>query len=115
MNEVEELMNQVARKLPMTKEYNQYKNLLDRLKAQPELYRRVGEFRRRSIEMQMQMGDVSNAVHANNELRNEFQDLQNNGLVNDFFVAEHQYCRIIRGMQKIFLESAQIETSFLEE
>lgn len=42
MNEVNELMNDIARRLPDTKEYNQYKNLLDRLKAKPDLYRRVG-------------------------------------------------------------------------
>lgn len=113
MNEVNELMNEIARKLPDTKEYNQYKNLLDRLRAKPDLYRRVGEFRRRSIGVQL--GDRGNAIHANNELQNEFRDLQNNGLVNDFFVAEHQYCRMIRDLQEILLESAQIETGFLEE
>lgn len=113
MNEVNELMNEIARKLPDTKEYNQYKNLLDRLRAKPDLYRRVGEFRRRSISVQL--GDRGNAIHANNELQNEFRDLQNNGLVNDFFVAEHQYCRMIRDLQEILLESAQIETGFLEE
>lgn len=113
MNEVNELMNEIARKLPDTKEYNQYKNLLDRLRAKPDLYRRVGEFRRRSISVQL--GDRANAIHANNELQNEFHDLQNNGLVNDFFVAEHQYCRMIRDLQEILLESAQIETGFLEE
>lgn len=113
MNEVNKLMNEIARKLPDTKEYNQYKNLLDRLRAKPDLYRRVGEFRRRSIGVQL--GDRGNAIHANNELQNEFHDLQNNGLVNDFFVAEHQYCRMIRDLQEILLESAQIETGFLEE
>lgn len=113
MNEINELMNRIVMKLPETKEYNQYKNLLDRLKAQPDLYRRVGEFRRRSIGIQL--GDENNAVHANNELQNEFRDLQNNGLVSDFFVAEHQYCRMIRDLQEKFLESAQIETGFLEE
>ena len=41
MNEVELLMEEVVKRLPETKEYNQYKNLLERLKAQPDLYRRV--------------------------------------------------------------------------
>lgn len=112
MNEINALMSEVTRKLPMTKEYNQYKNLLDRLKTQPDLYRRVGEFRRRSVAMQME--DTGNAIHANNALQNEFLDLQNNSLVNDFFIAEHQYCRMIRELQEQFLESAMIETDFLE-
>ena len=112
MNEINVLMAEVSRKLPMTKEYNQYKNVLDRLKAQPELYRRVGEFRRRSVAMQLE--DAGNAIHANNALQNEFLDLQNNSLVNDFLIAERQYCRMIRELQECFLESALIETDFLE-
>lgn len=112
MNEVEELMAELIRRLQMSKEYNQYKNLLDRLKAQPDLYRRVGEFRRRSVAMQVE--EENNAIAANNRLRNEFLDLQNNGLANDFFVAERQYCRMVRELQECFLEGAQIETDFLE-
>ena len=112
MNEVYNLMDKIAEMLLETKEYNQYKNLLDSLKAQPELYRRVGEFRRRNI--RMQLGEGSNTIQANNELQNEFRDLQYNGLANDFFAAEHQYCRIIRDLQEKFLESARIETDFLE-
>ena len=100
MNEINVLMAEVSRKLPMTKEYNQYKNVLDRLKAQPELYRRVGEFRRRSVAMQLE--DAGNAIHANNALQNEFLDLQNNSLVNDFLIAERQYCRMIRELQECF-------------
>lgn len=113
MNEVEILMEEAIKRLPETKEYNQYKNLLDRLKAQPDLYWRVGEFRRKSIALRM--NDNVNPVQANNELQNEFRDLQNNGLASEFFVAEHQYCRMIRNLQEKFLESAQIETGFLEE
>ena len=113
MNEVELLMEEVVKRLPETKEYNQYKNLLERLKAQPDLYRRVGEFRRRSIVLQM--GDNTRAVHANNELQKECRDLQNNGLSSEFLAAEHQYCHMIRRIQEKFLESAQIETDFLEE
>ena len=78
MNEVESLMDEVVRKIPMTKEYNQYRNLLERLKAQPELYRRVAEFRRRSVAIQMSEGE--DAIQQNNNLQNEFRDLQSNGL-----------------------------------
>ena len=112
VNEVEILMEEVTKRLPETREYNQYKNLLERLKEQPDLYHRVGEFRRRSI--MLQMSDNVCAVHANNELQNEFRDLQNNGLSSEFLAAEHQYCQMIRRLQEKFLESAQIETDFLE-
>lgn len=112
MNEVEILMDELVRRLQETKEYNQYRNLLDRLRAQPDLYQRVGEYRRRSIAIQLDT--TVNAVQANNELQNEFRDLQINGLSSEFLVAEHQYCRMIRNMQAKFLDGAQIETGFLE-
>lgn len=113
MNEVEVLMAEITKKLPETKEYNQYKDVLNRVKAQPDLYRRIGEFRRRSMEIRM-TGDA-NTIQANNNLQNEFRDLQTNGLSNDFFAAEHQYCRMIQKLQSQFLESAQIDTDFLED
>ncbi len=113
MNEVEALMEEIAKKLPTTKEYNQYKDMLSRVKEHPDLYYRIGEFRRRSIELQM--SGAGNTIQANNELQNEFRDLQNNALSGDFFAAEHQYCRLIRKLQNRFLESAQIDTDFLRE
>lgn len=113
MNEIEELMGNLIQRLQMSKEYNQYKNLLERLKAQPDLYRRVGEFRKRSVAVQIE--EENNAISANNRLRTEFLDLQNNVLANDFFVAERQYCRMVRELQERFLEGAQIETDFLED
>lgn len=113
MNEVEVLMAEITKKLPETKEYNQYMDVLNRVKAQPDLYRRIGEFRRRSMEIRM--SGNANTIQANNSLQNEFRDLQSNGLSNDFFAAEHQYCRMIKKLQGQFLESAQIETDFLED
>lgn len=112
MNEVELLMTEIAKKLPETKEYNQYKDLLNRVKEQPDLYRRIGEFRRRSVELQMS-GD-QNLIQANNNLQNEFLDLQNNSLSNEFFAAEHQYCRMIQKLHQQFLASAQIDIDFME-
>lgn len=112
MNEVELLMKELTKRLTDTKEYIQYKNLLERVKTQPELFHRIGEFRRRGISINMGHGE--NLIQENNNLQNEFRDLQNNGLVNDFLVAEHQYCVMIRNLQKQLLEGAQIDVSFLE-
>ena len=47
MNEVEEILEQLIHKIATTKEYNQYMTMLDRIKSQPDLYHRIGEFRRR--------------------------------------------------------------------
>ena len=113
MNEVDEILEQLIHKIATTKEYNQYMTMLDRIKSQPDLYRRIGEFRRRSLAIQM--SESNNKIQENNNLQNEYRDLLTNGLSNDFFVAEHQYCGMIQAIQNELLENAHIDTGFLED
>lgn len=113
MGEIEIMMDQLLQQIKSTREYNQYQNLLQRVKAQPDLYHRIGEFRRKSIAMQMRDGD--NFIAENNDLQKEFADLQNNGLAGEFFASEHQYCTMVRQLNNLFLEGVQIDTSFLED
>lgn len=113
MGEIEVLMDQLLQQIKGTREFNQYQNLLQSVKAQPDLYHRIGEFRRKSIRMQMQGGE--NFIAENNDLQKEFADLQNNGLASEFFASEQQYCNMIRRLNHHFLEGVQVDTSFLEE
>lgn len=110
--EVEEIMVNLIEAIKNTREYNQYHNLLENVKEQPELYNRIGEYHRRSL--LMQMSDSENFIYENNKLQKEYYDLQNNTLSNEFFSAEHQYCVLVRNLQKQFLEGIKIETDFLE-
>lgn len=113
MKETEMMMEQLILQIKRTNEYNQYQNLLERVKSQEELYRRIGEYRRRSLTMQVYAGD--DFIQENNMLQKEFLDLQNNGLAGEFFAAEHQYCTMVKRLQNQFLEGVQLDTSFLEE
>ena len=106
----EEIMDNLINALKGTSEYNQYHNLLEHIKSQPELYNRISEYRRRSLAMQM--SDSENFIHENNKLQKEYYDLQNNALSNEFFSAEHQYCVMVRNLQNKFLEGTGIETDF---
>ncbi len=110
--EVEELTNKLIEAIKNTREYIQYNTLLEHVKNQPELYKRIGEYHRRSLAMQMT--ESENFIHENNKLQKEFYDLQNNALSNEFFAAEHQYCVMIRKLQNNFLENIGVETDFLE-
>ncbi|HBA96508.1 MAG TPA: hypothetical protein DCZ23_00210 [Lachnospiraceae bacterium] len=110
--ELEEIMDKLIEAIKGTSEYNQYHSLLERVKSQPVLYNRIGEFHRKSLEMQM--SDSENFIHENNKLQKEYYDLQNNSISSEFFSAEHQYCVMIRNLQKQFLEGIKIETDFLE-
>lgn len=111
-NESQMLMEELVKSIRSSQEYNQYQNLLDNLKKQPEIYQRIAEFRRRSIALQV--SDEGQSIEANNVLQKEFADLQTNGLANEFMAAEHQYCQMIKSLQNYFLDHLDLETDFLE-
>ncbi len=110
--EVRELMDQLMKAVERSQEFVQYQSLLEGIKRQPEVYQRIGEFRRRNLGLQMS-GNVS--LEQNSSLQNEFSDLQSNGLANEFMVAEHQYCTMIREMQSTLLDRVHLEIDFLDE
>lgn len=112
MDEIKRMIEDLVRQMKSTQEYNQYQSLLGRVKSQPDLYRRIGEYRRRSLWVQMKDGEEF--IAENNNLQKEFQDLQNNGLANEFLAAEHQYCSMVKQIQNQFLEGVMIDTSFIE-
>lgn len=113
MGETESIMDQLLQQIKSTREFNQYQNLLQRVKAQPDLYRRIGEYRRRSIAAQMRNGEEF--IAENNNVQKEFADLQNNGLAWEFFASEHQYCSMVRKLNNRFMEGVEIDTSFLDQ
>ena len=113
MTEIEILTNQLTEAVIKSKEYNQYKSILEKIKSQPDLYNRIGEYHRRSLALQL--SDCENIIYENNKLQKEFIDLQNNGLSNEFFAAEHQYCSLVKKIQNTILEAVDIDTGFLEE
>ena len=70
MNEMKQLMTELTDRLRKTNEYNQYINVLSRLKQDPELYERIGDYRRRSLWIQMQEGEAF--IQGNNGLQKDF-------------------------------------------
>lgn len=111
--EPQRIMEQLVASIMRSQEYNQYHSLLENIRRQPEIYRRIGEFRRRSL--LLQTSDHVNAIDENNALQIEFADLQNNGLANEFMAAEHQYCQMVRELQIYFLDHLDLEIDFLND
>ena len=90
MKEIDDALNALINVIKSTKEYNQYQTLLKKVKNEPELYGRICDYRRKSLALQL--SDNENFIQENNNLQNEFADLLNIGLSNEYFAAEHQYC-----------------------
>jgi len=106
-------MEKVIALIHSSQEYNQYQNLLDTIKSQPEIYQRIAQFRRRSVLIQMQ--ENVDMISENNNLQNEFYDLQQNGLASEFMAAEHQYVQMLREIQTEFLDKIDLAIDFLDE
>ena len=65
--ETQLLMEQLVDAVKRTQEYNQYQTLLENVRKRPEIYQRIGEFRRRSIAFQMT--DHANPIEEYNQLQ----------------------------------------------
>lgn len=111
--EAQMMLEHLIETIKGTQEYNQYQVLLSQVRSHPDIYRRIGEFRRRSI--YFQMTDHANPIEENNALQKDFADLQANGLANEFMAAEHQYCTMIKKLQEYFLSQLDLELDFLKE
>ena len=60
--ETQLLMEQLVDAVKRTQEYNQYQTLLENVRKRPEIYQRIGEFRRRSIAFQMTEQSASEGI-----------------------------------------------------
>ena len=105
-------LNALINVIKSTKEYNQYQTLLKKVKKMNRNYMEeyvITEEKKVSL---CSFRIMRIFIQENNNLQNEFADLLNIGLSNEYFAAEHQYCGMIRKIQECYLEEISIETGF---
>lgn len=77
--------------------YQEYNIQKEKIKRQPELFKRVGEFRQRNFALQSSaQGDE--LLEKLDAFEKEFEEFRANPLVDDFLRAELAFCRM---MQKV--------------
>lgn len=78
-----------------TNEYKKYTYEKERLSQFPELKKQIDEFRRHNYEIQNEE-DSDVLFDKIDELENEYAEIEDNPLVNDFLQAEVDLCRLVQ-------------------
>ena len=107
MTDLTELSNRVVEAFRSTPEYAEFTRLLNKLREDPELYRRVDEMRDKNF--QIQQGDNGNPYDMMDALTNEYEDVINNKSVGEFINAEVALCRMIHDFNRKVTAGLEIE------
>lgn len=76
-------------------EYQEYEMQLAKIKRQPELYEKVNEFRQKNYVIQ-NMESSDDIMDRMEELEQEYEQLRDIPLVEDFLEAETSFCRMMQ-------------------
>ena len=92
VREATEYFVEEIRKSDIYKEYNLQK---EKLKKQPELFAKVGEFRQKNYALQTSAQD-DDLFEKLDAFEKEYEEFHANPLVDDFLRAELAFCRMIQ-------------------
>lgn len=112
MTDIEYNMKNLVRVLRSSNEYNQYHRLLEKIKADENLYRLMCEFRRKSFEIQME--NAPDSIDKIAALRSEYAEAVNNSYVQEFLIAELRLNKLARQVSTTVLEGLDLDLDFLD-
>lgn len=107
MTDLTSMSNQVVEAIRNTPEYSEFIRLLNKLREDPELYRRVDEMRDKNF--LIQQGDIGDPYDMMDALTNEYEDVINNKSVGEFINAEVALCRMIHEFNRNVTAGLEIE------
>ena len=96
-----------------SEEYREYLECLAKIKEQPELYERVGDYRKRNFELQnMDVND--NMFDEVMRFQMENSAIRKNALVNQFLKAELSVCRMLQDIIRTISDNVDLDIDFLK-
>ena len=107
MTDLTALSKHVVDIFKSTVEYSDYKNLLEKMKENGEVYERVKEFRRKNF--LLQQSDSGDYIDLLDALTNEYEDVINLEVVNDFIEAEAAFCKLIQDFNANVTEELEFD------
>lgn len=113
MREIDKALDSLVQAIRTSEEYADYQQMKIRLHEQPDLERRVNEFRKKNFDMQNDSNidlyeEVDNFEGANRELRS-------NQLVVEYLSAELAFCRVVQNINWKIIEGLDFEIGFIDE
>ncbi len=107
MTNVEYVTKNLVREIRKSNEYNQYQRLRRRISKDPELMRRVDEYRRLCFEIQIdepQPDDEEQLL----QLVKDHEDILQDSAVSEFLISERRLCRMIRNIMNAVTDAANL-------
>lgn len=99
--------------IKQSEEYRGYRDALDRVKSNQELYQAMNDFRRRNYELQS-YDDGINRYQEIHNLGLEYEQVLRNPIVNTFLVAEQMLSRKMTEMYEIIADGLEMDYSYME-
>lgn len=113
-SKIEEKARELAELIRNSQEYKNYLLCREVLKEDPQLYRRVNDFRRENFLLQME-GETGRLYDEMGRMQNEFAPVRRDIRVSGFLQYEHFLCRTLQRIDEILLEDLDFDMEFLEE
>lgn len=99
-NHIQDAAMTFMKAIKRSEEYQKYEQYLTELKAEPELYEKVNEFRKKNFEIQNSEAS-ENLMERVDELEREYAALLATPLVEKFLAAELAFCRMIQELDAL--------------
>ncbi len=112
-NKVLRLSEELNRALLESGEYQKYVSAGKAVKAEPELYRAMNDYRRRNRQIQMYASDET-IFDETNKVLYEFEGVLKNELVAEFLAAEQKLVRMLQQVYANLGSNLEFDDSFIE-
>ncbi len=96
------------REVKQSEVYGKYAEQLERVKAEPGLYEKVNEFRKKNFDIQNN-GSAENMMERLEELDKEYSWLREDALVEDFLQAELAFCRMMQEIDALIVRELDFQ------
>ncbi len=105
---IELASNEFVSKIKESAIYKEYREKLQNLKAYPDCYQKVNEFRQRNYEMQ-NATQVDDLFEKMDVFEQEYEKFRENPLVEEFLQAELAFCRMMQEVDIAIMEKLDFE------
>lgn len=106
MNTIDIALSRLAAAILDSREYKEYDQQRNKVKAYPELKAQIDEFRKRNFELQT---SADNAFEKLEEFEKGYSDFRENPMVSDFLAAELAFCRMMQNISLHLTEALHFE------
>ena len=113
MSQIDAALEELVHAIQDSEEYRRYQQAKEALHREPELERRVNEFRKKNYQIQNSGG--INLFDEVDRLERENSQLRRNPVAEEFYAAELAFCRVYQKISWSLTDQLNFEVGFGKE